>query len=448
MTDLRDPMRISCDVLVVGGGAAGVAAAATASRKGLKTILVERYGFCGGGAVAGMSGTLCGIYAATNRQNASPEKVAHGFVDDFISAMERRGGLGDPVKYGLTWTRVHQPLVWRETADALLEAAGVKLFFHTVVVGVQSDDKAHIGGVIAWTKQGPLEIVANVTIDASGDADVAAMAGLPTFIGSEGRVQNPTMIFRLGGVDVARFREAYGEDTMMPSEVSNAIVDANATGKYALPRSKIWLFPTTQPNELLCNCTRVVGRDGRELLTLLADDFTEAEIAGRLQVREYANFFKDTLVGCEKSFVIDTGPQVGVRQTRQVEGQKKLTNDDVVRGAKYPDGIAVSAWPIELHAGHKPRIEWLLDDVYEVPFGCLVPAEGTGLFVAGRCLSAQHEAMASARVTAPCFAYGQATGVAAFISIRDGIPTSAVQGEMVRELLNRDGAQLSNRVQS
>ena len=185
-----------------------------------------------------------------------------------------------------------------------------------------------------------------------------------------------------------------------------------------------------------------MGRDGRELLTLLADDFTEAEIQGRAQVREYARFFKDKLIGCDNCYVIDTGPQVGVRQTRQIEGRSKLMNIDVVNGRKRADGIAVSPWPIELHSGQKPKVQWLLDDVYEVPFGCLVPAVGTGLLIAGRCLSAEHEAVASARVTAQCFAYGHAVGIAAALSVHEGISTSALDGKVIRHLLNRDGARL------
>ena len=171
------------------------------------------------------------------------------------------------------------------------------------------------------------------------------------------------------------------------------------------------------PNELLCNCTRVIGPDRRELNTLFAADFTDAEIEGRRQVREYARFFRDHLAGCEASFVNDTGVQVGVRQTRQARGMTMLRNEAVVRGTKCADGIARSPWPIELHAGAKPRVEWLLDDYYEVPYGCFVPERGEGLLVAGRCLSAQHEAVASARVTAQCFSYGQAIGHAAAMGI-------------------------------
>jgi hypothetical protein len=251
------------------------------------------------------------------------------------------------------------------------------------------------------------------------------------------------MIFRLGGVDVAAFLAAYGVDTIMPARVTEAIVTANEAGRYRLPRAKIWMFPTTRPGELLCNCTRIVGADGRELNALFYRDFAEAEIEGRRQVRQYAEFFRETLAGCERSFVVDTGVQVGVRQTRQVEGAAKLMNADVVAGRKFDDGIVRSPWPIELHAGEKPRVEWLIDDVYEVPFGCLVPKAGEGVLVAGRCLSAEHEAVASARVTAQCFGYGHAVGHAAALALREKLPVRKIDGRDIRMLLDRDGARLN-----
>lgn len=440
--DRRPAVRHDTDVLVVGGGAAGVAAAVTAARQGLKVMLVERYGFCGGGAVAGLSGTICGMYEASDDMSAPPRQVVHGFLDDFVRRMEARGGLAAPVRYGKTFTRVHDPLVWREVADEMLTEAGVEVSYHTVATGVLVEGGEKVEGLAVYTKQGPTRIDARVTIDASGDADVVAMAGFPSFVGADGRVQNPTMIFRLLGVDVPRFLAAYGTDTIMGEEVSALIREKGAGNEYDLPRAKIWLFTTTRPNELLCNCTRIIGRDGRELNTLYARDFTEAEIEGRRQVREYARFFRDHLKGCEDSFVNDTGVQVGVRQTRQAEGIALLRNADVVAGAKFRDGIARSPWPIELHAGAKPKVEWLLNDVYEVPYGCFVPRRGEGLLTAGRCLSAEHEAVASARVTAQCFSYGHAIGHAAAIAVRDRIAPRAISGADLRLILNRDGAQL------
>jgi hypothetical protein len=437
--DRRSAFAIDTDVAVAGGGAAGVAAAVTAARQGLRVVLVERYGFCGGGAVAGMSGTVCGLYEASEHA-APPRQVVFGFADEFVRLLESRGGLTPPLRYGKTYTRVHDPLVWREAADHLLREAGVQVLFHSTVTEALLDAE-RVAGLVAYTKQGRLEVRARLTIDASGDADIVAMAGLPCFIGDEGRVQNPTMIFRLGGVDTERFLRAYGADSIMPEQVSELLRRHHGNG-YFLPRAKIWLFTTTRPGELLCNCTRVIGPDGRELNTLIAADFTDAEIEGRRQMREYARFFREHIAGCEASWVNDSGVQVGVRQTRQGRGVALLRNEDVVRGTKSNDAIARSPWPIELHAGAKPRVEWLLNDYYEVPYGCFVPQRGEGLLFAGRCLSAQHEAVASARVTAQCFSYGHAIGHAAAMCLEARCEPRALNGADVRERLNRDGARL------
>lgn len=437
--DARPVEVLETDVLVVGGGAAGIATAITAARNGCSVVLVEKYGFCGGGAVAGLSGTICGLYEAAEGA-APPVQVVHGFVDTFVEAMERRHGLTEPLRYGKTYTRVHDPLVWREVADALLREAGVRIVYHAVVTDVIREGERTLGAQL-YTKQGKLRVMAPVTVDASGDADLVAMAGLPETIGDHGRVQNPTMIFRLAGVDLARFARQYGADTIMPPAVSEMIGEANGLG-YRLPRSKIWLFPTPRPGELLCNCTRVTGADGRELNPLFHQDFTDAEIEGRLQVREYARFFKAYIAGCEASWVDDTAPQVGVRQTRQIVGRATLSNAAVLAGDKFADGIARSPWPIELHSGERPKVEWLLNDVYEIPLGCFVPERGDGLLAAGRCLSAEHEAVASARVTAQCFSYGHALGHAAALVAREGLACGALDGREIRPLLNRDGARL------
>lgn len=441
-TDVRSNTDLTCDVAIVGGGAAGVATAVTAARQGLQVVLIERHGFCGGGAVAGHSGTVCGLYEASDHPGNRPVQAVFGFAEEFVNTLEANGGLANPVRYGKTFTRVHDPIVWRETADGFLADPNIIVIYHAVATRVLAEGGERIEGVELWTKQGPVRLRAKVTVDASGDADIIAMAGLPNTIGDNGRVQNPTMIFRLMGVDVPTFLAAYGDDTIMPVEVSEQIVAANASGSYTLPRAKIWLFPTTRPNELLCNCTRIIGADGRELNPLLWRDFAEAETQGRRQAREYARFFVDTLAGCQDAFVNDMAVQVGVRQTRQIDGVQTLMNSDILAGKKFANGIARSPWPIELHSGQRPKVEWLLNDVYEVPYGCFVPERGEGLLAAGRCLSAQHEAVASARVTAQCFSYGQAIGHAASIAVRDSVAPRAIAGADLREIMNRDGARL------
>ncbi|HEX6363733.1 MAG TPA: FAD-dependent oxidoreductase, partial [Albitalea sp.] len=194
--------------------------------------------------------------------------------------------------------------------------------------------------------------------------------------------------------------------------------------------------------ELLCNATRVIGRDGRELHPLVAADLSEAEVEGRRQVREYVGFFREHVAGCGEAHLLDTGVQVGVRQTRQIVGRDTLANADVEGGRKRADAIARSPWPIELHSGNKPRLSWLHDDHYDVPFGCFVPQRGESILAAGRCLSAQHEAMASARVTAQCFSYGHAMGHAAALAVRERLGVRDLQAADVRRLLNQDGARL------
>lgn len=433
------PVIAEVDVAVAGGGAAGLSAAETAARHGASTLLVERYGFCGGNAVAGMSGTVCGMYLASDRLANRPTQTVFGFTERFRSRMAQAGGITEPQRYGKTWTVTHDPLVWREVADDFLTDAGVRVLFHTLVIGVVMADEV-VCGLVVDGKSGRAVVNARQVIDASGDADVVFRAGLDFTVGDEGRVQNPTMIFRLGNVDVPRYLDFWGPDTICSPEVTRMLVEANVSGRYALPRAKIWLFPTPRPAELLCNATRVMGRDGRDLYAGDTIDLTEAEFAGRLQVREYARFLRDHIPGCEEAYVVDTGVQAGIRQSRSIRGRTRLTNADVLNRRKRPDGVVRSPWPIELHAGDKPKLEWLLDDYYEVPYGALLPARGENLLVAGRCLSAEHEALASARVTAQCFGYGHAAGRAAVEALRSGRRPNELSGEEVRELLNADGA--------
>lgn len=427
------------DVLVVGGGAAGVAAATVAAEAGCITLLVERYGFCGGAAVAGMSGTICGLYLASEMRN-QPEQVVFGFTERFRARLAARGGLTRPQIYGKTFTVTHDPLMWRETADDFLREAGVRILFHTALAAPIVDNGLHLGAVLD-SNAGRSVVWAARTVDASGDAAVVARAGLSWTFGDRGVVQNPTMFFRLGGVDLPRYVAYWGDDTICPPKVTEAIAAAQAQGRI-LPRNKIWVFPTTRPGELLVNATRLTAADGRMLNVLDPEDFTIGEIDGRRQVREYARFFRDTVPGCEDSYVIDTGIEVGIRQTRSVVGAEKLHNDDVVACRKRDDGICRVPWPIELHTGEKPKLHWLLDDWYEVPYHALVPQQGENLIVAGRCLSAEHEALASARVTAQCFEYGHAAGAAAALSIAERVRLRDLPVGQLRRRMRTGGSAL------
>lgn len=433
------PVLREVDVLVVGGGSAGVAAATVCGRNGLSTALIEKYGFCGGAAVAGLSGTICGMFMASDKEDRQPEQVVFGFTEEFRNRLSKRGGVTEPQIYGKTYTVTHDPLVWREVADECLEEAGVEVFFHTTVTGVIMDGDKY-KGVVVQSNAGQAVILAKRIIDASGDAAVVSRAGGAYFFGDNGVIQNPTMFFRLGNVEMESYLDFFGEDTICPAKVTEKILELNASGEYQMPRHKIWIFPTTRPNELMVNATRLAGQDGRVLNVIDPVDFTEAEVSGRKQVREYARFLKAHVPGCENSYVVDTGVEVGIRQTRSIEGVEKLTNEDVVNCRKRPDGIVRTPWPIELHSGTKPKLHWLLDDWYEVPYGALIPAQGENIIVAGRCLSAEHEALASARVTAQTFEYGHAAAHATVISIHEEKGFRDIRGEDVREKMIQAGS--------
>jgi len=436
--DVDLPVIDDVDVVVVGGGAAGVAAATTVAESGRSVVLIERYGFCGGAAVAGMSGTICGLYLASERVGR-PEQVVFGFAERFRQELETRGGLTQPQAYGKTWTVAHDPLVWREAADFLLARAGVRVLFHTTMTGVLLDGDRHRGVVVDSTAGRGL-VLADRTIDASGDGSVAARSGHRFVMGDHGRIQNPTMFFRLANVDVPRFRAAFGQDSICPPWVTAAI---DAYEQATLPRNKIFVFESPRPHELLVNATRLVGPAGRMLDVVDPADFTYAETAGRRQVRDYAGFLVATVPGCEAAYVVDTGVEVGIRQTRTICGTEWLTNDDVVTARKRTDAICRSPWPIELHDGSRPRLEWLLDDFYEIPYRTLVPEAFTGIIAAGRCLSAQHEALASARVTAQCFEYGHAAGIATVVSLADGEPSyDKIDVQRVRDGMAAGGSRL------
>lgn len=430
------PVLADVDVVVAGAGAAGVAAATVCAEQGLSVVLVEPYGFAGGAAVAGMSGTICGLYLAGD--HAAPQQVVHGFTERFRRALVSRGGLTEPQRYGRTWAAAHDPLVWREAADAFLEDAGVRVIFHATVTGVILDGDHHLG-VVVDSKAGRTAIHARRTIDASGDAAVVARAGGGYRYGDGGRIQNPTMFFRLGGVDTDAFWRDFGDDTISPAHVTSAIAQARDAGA-DLPRDKIWVFATTRPGELMVNATRLAAGDGRMLNVVDPEDFTIAEIRGRRQVRAYAEFLRAHVDGCRDAFVVDTGVEAGIRQTRSIEAVRMLTNDDVVGCRKRPDGIVRSPWPIELHDGAKPKLHWLVDDWYDVPYLSLVPRAGEGVIVAGRCLGAEHEALASARVTAQCFEYGNAAALATVRSLRDDLAYRAIDGALVRADLVATGS--------
>jgi hypothetical protein len=413
------------DVCVVGGGAAGLAAAVGAGRCGLKVLLIEKYGFCGGATVAGMSGTICGLYSSGNR----PERIVFGFASEFHDRMETMGGVRGPVPFGRTMLVPHDSFVWKELADCYLRSAGVDVLYHTNLISAHSAGD-QVETLLVRCMEGLRAIQPKLVIDASGDAEVVHSIGSATTMGNNGVVQSPTMVFRLGGVDMDVFLK------LDPRNLDAQVVEADQSGAYRLPRHHVYIFPLPNGHEVLCNMTRITYPDGSIPLGISSGDMTFAEMEGRIQARSYAKFLKDKVAGFQRSYLIDTGAQVGIRQSRSLAGKARLMNDDVLHARKAKGAVTFSAWPIEAHGAAELKIIYLEEDTYDIPFETLIPPSGENLLVAGRCLSAEHEAMASARVTAQCFGMGYGAGAACALMLEEKIPAQQLTGVDVEDWMH------------
>lgn len=416
------PVIATPDLCVIGGGAAGIAAAVGAARCGVQVLLVEKYGFCGGATVAGASGTICGLYSSGDR----PQRIVFGFAGEFHDRLSRLGGAGRCIRFGRTALVPHDSFVWKEVADAYLKEHRIEILFHTNFVSAFTEDD-RISTIVVRAAEGLRAIRPKSVIDASGDAEVVHSVGGATTMGKNGTVQTPTMIFRVGGVQMDQFLD------LDPNEIIAQAAAADRSGAYRLPRHHVYAFPMPNGREVLCNMTRITFPDGSVPIGIRSADLTFAEMEGRAQAREYARFLKDKVPGFQDSYLVDTGAQVGIRQSRSLLGKARLTNQDVLQGRKAPGAATFSAWPIESHSAGDLKITYLENDTYDIPFETLIPTSGANLLAAGRCLSAEHEAMASARVTAQCFGMGYAAGAAGALMLNEKMTAQQLTGVTVEK---------------
>ncbi|MCT4633562.1 MAG: FAD-dependent oxidoreductase [Firmicutes bacterium] len=432
--DYKVETKYEADLIVVGGGPAGVAAAVTAGELGLKTIIIEKNGFFGGSNVAGYSGTIGGLYSSASDRSEELKQIVGGFAARFADLLEEKGGIIRQVPFGHTALAPHDPLIWKDVADDLVREAGVKILFHTSFVDVIMEDN-DMRGIIVENKDGRSIIKGKRFIDSSGDGDLCYRAGNEYFLGKDGIVQAMTMVFRMGNVNWEEASKYSLED------IWQLVEKAEAEGDYNLPRKHPFIFPAPQGNQAIMNCTAIISDDGRVLYPTKAEDLTYAEIHGRLQIREYERFAKEYIKGFENAHVIDTASQIGIRQSRSIKGVYTLKNDDVVNARKFDTAIVRSAWPIEIHGGADGvKVVNLDDDYYEIPFEVMIPETIENVLVAGRCISAEHEALASSRVVAQCFEEGMAAAIAMYMSIKDNIKPRNTNTKKVREMMIERGA--------
>ncbi len=396
-TDIQDGGK--SEVLVAGSGSAGATAAITAARLGAKVILVERYGFMGGISTQVLD-TFYGFY--TPGQQA--RKVVGGIPDLVVEQLlENKAAIYRPNTYGagqgITYDPERLKVIWEQLASQ----AGVRILYHSLVVDVEIEN-GRISAVIIANKNGLQSIKADVFIDASGDADLAALAGVPFESARDQAVQSLTTTFKMINVDVKRAAK------VSKKQLHELMASAS---DYDLPRKEGSAHISPLDNVMVTNMTRVANIDPTD-----NEQLSQAEREGRSQAFEYARFLIDRVPGYEQASLGGLSTQIGVRESRRIFGRYRLTRADVLQAAKFDDAIAICGAPIEEHhGGEDTRWEYLPDgETYQIPIRCLLPEHVGGLLVAGRCLSAEHDAHASVRSMGQCMAMGQAAGVSAYMS--------------------------------
>jgi glycine/D-amino acid oxidase-like deaminating enzyme len=443
--DLIEPSRQTpvlgeYEVIVLGGGPAGIAAAVAAARLGSSVLLVERYGFLGGmGTAAGVT-NFCGLHANVHGEI---RQVVHGVADDLLARIAALGGLNEPHHlFGKTVAQAYDTAAYKIAADELMVSAQVKVLFHALAAGVLMDSPTRVRALLIETRSGRRAVLGRAFIDCSGDGDLAAWAGAPYEKGDgRGNMLYPSTMFRINGVDPQRAGKAW-------EAIPKLMQQAEAAGRYNFPRKTPIVRPQKSGIEWRVNLTQLANSQGNAIDGTDALELSAAEMLGRRQIAQVAGFLKE-VPGFEQSYIVDIAPQVGIRETRRVTGRYVLTEADVLECASFPDTVGVNGWPLELHLKGDVEFRWPAipqsRGFNHLPYRMTVPVGLDNLWVAGRCASMSHEAQSAARVTGACFVMGQAAGTAAHLALAADRGAAAVDVAALQAQLQSDGAYLGLR---
>lgn len=427
----RTPVLDECEVLVVGGGPAGLAAAAAAARCGADTLLMERYGFLGGMGTAGGVTNFAGLYG---RREGQMQQLVRGGVDELLSRIDALGGLNAPQDgmQGRIRVRSYDVAAYKCAADEWLLACGVRLLFHALAADVQTED-GRIRSVLVHTREGRRAIRVREVIDASGDADVAALSGVPFTLGDgQGGMLYPSTMFRLGEVDAAAAQAAIGEfgaiDALM----------AAAASRYAFARRGAILRPQRNPSQWRANVTQLRNDSGQAVDATDAQQLSAAEVQGRRQMVEYLRFLRAEVPGFERAEIAEVAAQVGVRETRRVHCLHMLNEQEVIHSAAFEDSIGLNAWPVESHVDGGVHWQHFADPhnaFNQLPWRMLVPQTPAphNLLVAGRCAGMTHLGQSAARASGACFVMGQAAGTAAALRLHAPLVVRTLQQRLLQD---------------
>jgi hypothetical protein len=428
------------DTIICGAGVAGVPAAVAAARNGARVLLIERYGFSGGMATAGLVNPWAG-HIFHNPESGAFGSLIRGCFEEFALRLYRLGGYGS----SLTQSAFDDELL-KYVYDQVLKESGVTVRYHTFVIGSVMEG-TRITAVVTQSKQGQELFRARHFIDATGDGDLAAAAGCSFSIGreSDGKTQALTTKFRIGGVDKKAFQGLPGHRAAR-SLVEPYFQDAKKTGRLDFPfRDFIHFYDFPRPGVLHFNMTRITDAD-----PLQTADLSRAEIEGRRQAFLLTSWLKKEVPFFSQCYIEKLPCQVGIRESRHIRGRYTMTAEDIVSARKFSDGIVRSRYFIDIHnpigsgflhevpgtrglvasSFQPPKNDW-----YEVSYRAMVPDSIENLLVACRALSATHEAAAAIRVMATMTGLGEAAGIAAAIALRENKQLCEVDGRSVRSIL-------------
>ena len=438
------------DVIVLGGGPAGITAAISAARNGASTLLVERYGFLGGMSTAAL------VYPWMTFHSAAGDQVIKGIAQEIVDRLQEKGGspghLRDTIGFTYSLTPYH-PEIYKVVAYEMLQESGAEILLHSSAIDVKVENEK-IQSVVVYNKSGIQQLQAKFFVDATGDADIAYMAGALWEQGNDSqKVQPMTMKFRMKGVNAEEVKsymqkhpDQFYEKTMI-SEL-DSIPLTGVAGFYKqwdeanlnIPREGVLFFMGPNEDEALINVSRISGLDPTKV-----EDLTKAEAEGRKQVLELEKFFKTYIPGFQNASISEVGSQIGVRETRRIIGEYVLTGLDVLDAKRFPDVVARSGYPIDIHnpEGKGVTANFIREGgAYDIPYRSIVPKKVSNLLLAGRCISTTHEAQATTRLTPSCMAIGQAAGAAAAIAALQNCSNTDVPIDVLQKKLIEQHAEL------